>query len=47
MGPCQGKQDGMEVRTHGGVGGAISGDDNDIGELNGEIGGDDGAVWIG
>jgi hypothetical protein len=45
LGPCQGKQDGREVRTLGGVGSAISGDDNDIGELNGETGGDNGVGW--
>ena len=36
----------MEVGRHGGVGGAVSGDDDLIGEPDGETGGNDGGVWI-
>ena len=43
LGPCQGKQDSMEVEKHLEASvAAISGDDNGIGELDGETGGDDG-----
>ena len=47
MGPCQDKRDGTEVGIHGGVGGAVSGDDDGIGEPDGETGGDDGVGWMG
>ena len=32
LGPCQDKREGTEVGIHGGVGGAVSGDDYGIGE---------------
>ena len=32
---------------HGGVGGAVVGDDDGIGEPDGETGGDDGVGWMG
>ncbi len=38
---------GEEVGIHGGVGGAVSGDDDVIGEPDGETGGDDGAGCVG
>jgi len=47
LGPCQGKRDGTEVGIHGGVGGAVSGDDDGIGGPNGNAGGDDGVGWMG
>ena len=47
LGPCQDKRGGTEVGRHGCVGGAVSVDDNGIGEPNGEIGGDDGVEWMG
>ena len=37
----------MEVGIHGGVGGAVSGDDDVIGEPDSETGGDDGAGCVG
>ena len=42
MGPCQDKRDGTEVGMHGG---AISGDDDGIGEPDGETRGDDVGRW--
>jgi hypothetical protein len=36
----------MEVGIHGGVCGAVSGDDDLIGEPDGETGGYDTVVWI-
>ena len=36
----------MEVGRHGGVGGVVSGDDDFIGEPDGETGGYDTVVWI-
>ena len=47
LGPCQCKRDGTEVGMYGGVGGAVSGDDDGIGEPDGETGGDDRVGWIG
>ena len=44
LGPCQDKRDGTEVGIHGGVGGAVFGDDDVIGEPDGETGGDDGEL---
>ena len=41
LGPCQDKRDGTEVGIQGGVGGAVLGDDDVIGEPDGETGGDD------
>ena len=38
---------GAEVGIHGGVGGAVSGDDDVLGEPDGETGGDDGAGCVG
>jgi len=32
---------------HGGVGGAVSGDNNVLGEPDGKTGGDDGVGWMG
>ena len=32
---------------HGGLGGTVSGDDNGIGEPDGETEGDEGAGWVG
>ena len=43
--PCQDNRGGTEVGIHGDVGGAISGDDDGIGEPDGEAGGDDGTGW--
>ena len=42
---CQDKRDGAEVGIHRGVGGAVSGDDDVIGEPDCETGGDDGVRW--
>ena len=47
MGPCQDERDGTEVGIHGAVSGAVSGDDNGIGEPDGKIGGDDGVGRMG
>jgi len=47
LGPCQDKREGTEVGIHGGVGGPVSGDDDVIGEPDGETGGDDGVGWMG
>ena len=47
MGPCQDKREGTEVGIHGGVGGAVFGDDDGIGEPDGETGGDDGVGCVG
>ena len=48
LGPCQDKREGTEVGIHRGVGGAvILGDDNSIGEPDGETGRDDGVRWMG
>ena len=47
MGPCQDKREGSEVGIHGGVGGAVSGDDDGIGEADGETGEDGGVGWMG
>jgi len=47
LGPCQGKRDGTEVGMHGGASGAVSGDDNGIGELVGKTDGDDRVRWMG
>ena len=38
---------GAEVGIHGGVGGAVSGDDDVLGEPDGETGGDDGVSCLG
>jgi hypothetical protein len=38
LGPCQDKRDGTEVGIHGGVGGAVSGDDDGIGVNGSESG---------
>ena len=45
--PCQGKRDGTKVGMHGGVGDAVSGDDNGIGEPDDETGGNDEVGWMG
>ena len=47
LGPCQDKREGTEVGIHGGVGGAVSGDDYSIGETDGETGGDDRVRCVG
>jgi len=47
LGPYQYKRDGTEVGIHGGIGGAVSGDDDDIGEPDSESGRDDGVGWMG
>jgi len=47
LGPCQDKRDGAEVRIHRGVGGAVSGDDDILGEPHGETGGGDGVGCVG
>ena len=47
MGPCQDKRGSAEVGMHGGVGGAVSGDDDLIDEPDGEKGGNDGVGWMG
>ena len=47
LGPCQCKRDGTEVWMRGGVGGAVSGDDDGIGDSDRENGGDDGIGWMG
>ena len=47
LGPCQGKRDGTEVGMYGGVGGAVSGDDDVLGGPDGETGGDDGVGCMG
>ena len=41
FGSYQGKREGAEVRIHGGVGSAVSGDDGVLGEPNGDTRGDD------
>ena len=46
MGPCQGMRDGEEVGIHRGVGGAVTGDDDLIGEPDGETGGEGAVLWI-
>jgi hypothetical protein len=38
LGPYQDRRDGAEVGIHGGVGSAVSGDDDVIGEPDGETG---------
>ena len=47
MGPWQNKRNGAEVVINGGVGGAVSGDDDGIGEPDGGTGGDDGVGCMG
>ena len=47
FGPCQGKRDDTEVGMHGGVGGAVSEDDDGISEPDGETGGDGTVGWMG
>jgi hypothetical protein len=47
LGPCQDKRDGTEVGIHGGVDGAVSGDDDGIGAPDGNAGGDDGVGRMG
>ena len=47
MGLCQGKRDLAEVGIYGGFGGAVSGDDDVLGEPDGETGGDDGVGCVG
>ena len=47
LGSCQDKRKGTEVGIHGGVSGAVSADDDGIGEADGETGGDDGVGWMG
>jgi hypothetical protein len=42
LGPCQGKRDGMEIEIHGTVVGAVSEDDDILGEPDDETVGDDG-----
>jgi hypothetical protein len=46
LGTCQDKRDGTEVGIHGGAGGAVSRDDDGLGELDLETGEDDGVGWI-
>jgi hypothetical protein len=40
--PCKGKRVGSEVGMYESIGGAVSGDDDGIGEPDGKTGGDDG-----
>ena len=40
-------RDGEEIGIHGGIGRAVSGDDDGINELDGETGGDDGVGCMG
>ena len=47
MGPCRDKRDGAEVAIHGGVGGAVSGDDDATGEPDAGTGGEDGFGCVG
>jgi hypothetical protein len=47
LGPCQDKRDGTEVGIHGGLVGAVSGDDDGIGAPDGKTGGDDGVARMG
>jgi len=47
LGSSKEKQDGTEVGIHGCVGGAVSGDDDVLGEPDVETGGDDGVGWMG
>jgi hypothetical protein len=47
LGPSKDKRDGTEVGMHGDVSGAVSRDDDILGEPNGETGGDDGVGWMG
>ena len=47
LGPCQDKREGAEVGIHGGVGGSVSGDDDALGEPDGETRGDDGVGYVG
>ena len=45
LGSCLDKRGGVEVGKRGGVSGTVSGDDDVIGEPDGETGGDDGVGW--
>ncbi len=45
LGSYRDKRGGAEVGIHGGVSGTVSGDDDVIGEPDGETGGDDGVGW--
>jgi len=47
LGPCKDRRNGAEVGIHRGVGSAVSGDDDVLGEPDGETGGDDGVGWMG
>ena len=47
LGLCQDKRDDTEVGIHGGVGGAVSGNDDVIGESDDETGEYDGVRWMG
>jgi hypothetical protein len=47
LGPRRDKRGGAEVSIHGGVGGAVSGDDDAIGEPDAGTGGDDGFGCVG
>ena len=46
MRPCKGKRAGSEVGMHGSIGGAVSGDDDVIGEPDGKTGRDDGVGCV-
>ena len=47
MGSCQDERDGAEVGILDGSGGPVSGEDDVIGEPDGETRGDDGVGWMG